>query len=209
MAPMKTEDGVQYPAEAFAYVPDPEKPSTWKLRLWEDPEKKETPRQVGMAIAALSPGGFRGNRVEIPKEDFPKVKERIRAAWKKVHEDADPEDMPAVIRESAGAGGGSAHQGCIQRLLEYTAVGSSVHVDRERSIVIGVKVLGASSINGRTYSAQSLRDAVHLYEGKPVNIDHTEGGRRSYRDRIGRIINVHLGADGIYGDILVNPKHFS
>lgn len=71
--PMKTEDGVPYPAEAFAYVPDPEKPSTWKLRLWEDPEKKETPRQAGLAIAALSPGGFRGNRVEIPSEDLPKV----------------------------------------------------------------------------------------------------------------------------------------
>ena len=30
-AEMKTEDGVQYPAKAFAYVPDPNKPSTWKL----------------------------------------------------------------------------------------------------------------------------------------------------------------------------------
>ena len=36
-AEMKTEDGVQYPAQAFAYVPDPYKPSTWKLRLWDSP----------------------------------------------------------------------------------------------------------------------------------------------------------------------------
>ena len=34
-AEMKTEDGVQYPAAAFAYVPHPDKPSTWKLRLWD------------------------------------------------------------------------------------------------------------------------------------------------------------------------------
>ncbi|MEC9058100.1 MAG: hypothetical protein VX410_01025, partial [Actinomycetota bacterium] len=31
----KREDGEDFPAEAFAYVPDPEKPSTWKLRLWD------------------------------------------------------------------------------------------------------------------------------------------------------------------------------
>ncbi|HOM16497.1 MAG TPA: hypothetical protein PLQ00_04170 [Thermoguttaceae bacterium] len=67
--PTKRENGVDFPAEAYAYTPDPEKPSTWKLRLWEDPEKKETPRQVGMAIAALGPGGFRGNRVERPAQD--------------------------------------------------------------------------------------------------------------------------------------------
>ncbi|MBC7336231.1 MAG: hypothetical protein H5U01_08175, partial [Clostridia bacterium] len=99
--PVKTENGMEFPAEAYAYVPDPEKPSTWKLRLWEDPEKKETPRQVGMAVAALSPGGFRGNRVEIPREDLPKVKARVRAAWKKVHPDASDDDLPPVLREGA------------------------------------------------------------------------------------------------------------
>ncbi len=47
----KTENGMQFPAEAYAYVPDPDKPSTWKLRLWEDPEKKETPRlDLGMTF---------------------------------------------------------------------------------------------------------------------------------------------------------------
>ncbi|MCL6597951.1 MAG: hypothetical protein K6T81_04355 [Alicyclobacillus macrosporangiidus] len=96
--PMKTENGVEFPAEAYAYVPDPEKPSTWKLRLWEDPDKKETARQVGMAVAALGEG-FRGNKVEIPAEDLPKVKAKVRAAWKKTHPDASDDDMPDVLKK--------------------------------------------------------------------------------------------------------------
>ena len=40
----KTEDGLEYPAEAYAYAPDLEHPSTWKLRLWQTPELRETAR---------------------------------------------------------------------------------------------------------------------------------------------------------------------
>ena len=56
----KREDGQDFPAEAFAFVPDKEKPSTWKLRLWDSLEEKETAAQIGRAVAALGPGGFRG-----------------------------------------------------------------------------------------------------------------------------------------------------
>ena len=68
MAETKTENGVAFPARAFAFVPDAEKPSTWKLRVWEDLEKKVTVRQLGRAAAAFSPGGFRGQRVQIPED---------------------------------------------------------------------------------------------------------------------------------------------
>ncbi|WP_347245372.1 hypothetical protein [Thermogutta sp.] len=203
--PVKTENGMEFPAEAYAYVPDPEKPSTWKLRLWEDPEQKETPRQVGMAVAALSPGGFRGNRVEIPPEDLPKVKARVRAAWKKVHPDADPEDMPPVLREGADMDGTS--EGT--RLLEYAnSANLTLRVDRERGVIQGVKILGLSSANRRTYLPEALRQAVKLYEGVAVNVDHIRSGElRSYRDRIGKLVNVRFANDGLYGDLVVNPKH--
>ena len=75
---MKTEDGEKYPASAFAYVPDIEKASAWKLRLWEDPEKKVTRAQLGRAAAALSPGGFKGQKVTIPSADMSAVKRKIR-----------------------------------------------------------------------------------------------------------------------------------
>lgn len=46
--------------EFYAIVPDREKPSTWKLPLFNFEE-------VSGAIQALSPAGFRGNRVQIPR----------------------------------------------------------------------------------------------------------------------------------------------
>jgi len=81
---MKTEDGVQYPKEAYLYVPDPEKPSTWKLRIWEDPDKKVTRVQLGRAVAALSPGGFRGRKVELPPGETKKVKQKLVALYRKL-----------------------------------------------------------------------------------------------------------------------------
>ncbi len=42
----------------------------------------------------------------------------------------------------------------------------------------------------------------------PVNVDHIRtNDLRSYRDRIGKLTNVRLGNDGLYGDLVVNPKH--
>jgi hypothetical protein len=96
-ATMKTEDGQQYPAAAFAYVPDAEMPSTWKLRLWDSPDAKETRRQVGMAVAALGKG-FRGNKVQIPAEDMGGVKAKVKAAWKKVNPDLTDDDMPGILK---------------------------------------------------------------------------------------------------------------
>lgn len=51
-----------------------------------------------MAAAALSPGGFRGQKVEIPAEHLPAVKAKIRAAWKKFNPDKPASDMPEGIR---------------------------------------------------------------------------------------------------------------
>lgn len=94
------------------------------------------------------------------------------------------------------------------QLLEYASSrGLSLRVDRERGLISGVKILGLESQNGRSYKPQALADAAKLYEGRPVNIDHVEGRRRSYRDRIGRLANIQLREDGLYGDLLVNPKH--
>lgn len=100
----KTEDGVQFPPGDYAYVPDRERPSTWKLRLTSTPGGSPDPRIVGAAVAALGPG-FRGQRVQIPAADLSAVKARVRGAWKRAHPDASDEDVPQAIRatESAAA----------------------------------------------------------------------------------------------------------
>lgn len=95
----KREDGEDFPAEAFAYVPDEESPSTWKLRLWDSLEERETAAQVARAVQALQPSGFRGNRVQIPTDDLPGVKRRVLAAWLRVNEDSSREDAPAVLKQ--------------------------------------------------------------------------------------------------------------
>jgi len=75
--------------------------------------------------------------------------------------------MPAVIRESqsaTAAGGKDAGQDGAQRLLEYTTSrGLHLRVDRQRSMILGVKVLGLESQNGRRYLPQALLNKSTKY----------------------------------------------
>ena len=91
----KTEFGRQFPMGDYAYVPDPTKPSKWKLRLTADPGAGVNARIVGAAVAALGPTGFRGRKVQIPAKDIPKVKAKVLAAWKQLHPDA--KELPASL----------------------------------------------------------------------------------------------------------------
>jgi len=94
----KTEDGIEFPKEAYLYVPDAEKSSTWKLRIWEDLETKVTKTQLGRAAAAFSPGGFRGNKVELPPEDVKGVKDKLKSLYKELG--VENKDMPKYLNET-------------------------------------------------------------------------------------------------------------
>ena len=89
----KREQGEDFPAAAFAYVPDAKKPSTWKLRLWDSLEQKVTRAQVGAAVAALGKG-FRGKKVQIPAAALGKVKDKVRAAYRRVN---PGKELPAAL----------------------------------------------------------------------------------------------------------------
>jgi len=80
--PAKVESGIPFPAEAYAYVPDPSDPSTWKVRLWENLEKRATAAQLGRAAAAVSGSGFRGRPAAIPPEHLAAVKAKIRESYR-------------------------------------------------------------------------------------------------------------------------------
>lgn len=92
----KTENGENFPSSDYAYVPDPDLPSTWKLRLTATPGGTPDSGIVGAAIAALGKG-FRGNKVDIPAAELAAVKAKVKAAWTKANPDKKPEDMPAII----------------------------------------------------------------------------------------------------------------
>jgi hypothetical protein len=69
-------------------------------------------------------------------------------------------------------------------------------------------VLGWVSRNNRVYPKDVVAKNLHKYESAIVNIDHpTREGPRKYEDRFGRIINVRMEQDGIYGDLVYNPEH--
>lgn len=80
-------DGV--PASGWAYTPDKEETSTWKLNISDA-------THVSAAVAALGKG-FRGNKVQIPEEDLPAVKRKVKAAYKKFHPDLD---LPDILKAS-------------------------------------------------------------------------------------------------------------
>ena len=102
----KREAGADFPAGAFAFVPDGERPSTWKLRLFDKVADVEANQpsivQTGQAVAALGPSGFRGNPVDLPPGERSAVIRRVRAAWLRAREDDDVsrDDLPDVLKSS-------------------------------------------------------------------------------------------------------------
>lgn len=95
-------DAGDFPAAAYAYVPDPEKTSTWKLRMWKTPDGGPDASLVGAACAAVG-AGFRGQKADIPDGDMDAVKATLRKAWKSANPDRDPDEMPASIAMKARA----------------------------------------------------------------------------------------------------------
>lgn len=153
----KTEDGVAFPKAAYAYTPSDE-PSTWKIRLWETPDKKETPRQVGMAIAAMGKG-FRGNKADIPEADRASVMAKIRAAYRKAN---NGKDMPGEMMHALLDG---ADVDVSAYLLEYEQLN-------------GVELFATGEHNGDKYTEADLDamvNAFHALDFQPaLKAGHTD-----------------------------------
>jgi len=158
MEATKIEDGIEFPASAYAYTPDLETPSGWKLRLWEDLEKKVTRAQLGRAAAALSPGGFRGQRVQIPTADLSAVKRKIRAEYRKL--DVDDEEIPRWVKEAMS-------RELIQNYIPLT----EATFDKGRATVIVIKP-GFNATEDRYYPAEMLKRDYKVFEGQKMYADH-------------------------------------
>ena len=94
-------------------------------------------------------------------------------------------------------------------LLESSAMVCET-VDVAGGLIKGVKIVGLTAdVKGRDYSAKALRDAVPLYEGKSVNLNHIKPGEaRKVEDRFGRLQNVRfVEGKGNFGDLRFNPEH--
>jgi len=189
-AVMKTEDGEKYPASAFAYVPDAEKSSTWKLRLWEDPEKKVTRAQLGRAAAALSPGGFRGQKVAIPKEDLSAVKRKIRGEYRKL--DVEEDDMPKWVKESTSR----------EMLNSFVPLTEATMDSKGKARVIIIQP-GFNATKDRYYPKEMLKRDYKIFEGVKMYADHPtktedeELPERSIRAWVATLSNVQVDESGV------------
>jgi len=101
----QTREGL--PKEAFAIVGDPDEPETWKLphhtrailralqgRL--DIEKTVDWNRMPAAVAALSRGGYRGERVQASEEEIIKAAKHLAGHYQKAGKSA-PDTLAALI----------------------------------------------------------------------------------------------------------------
>lgn len=119
----KSEGGKQFPASDYAYVPDAESPSTWKLRLTSEPGGDPDPAIVGAAAVALG-AGFRGQKVEIPEQDRAGVVARVRSAWKRANPEKDEDQMPEGIAKTEDEKTAVSILGKIFKLLRINSGGN-------------------------------------------------------------------------------------
>lgn len=96
---------MSFPASAYAFVPDAERPSTWKLRLFDRPTDipaRPSVRLTAAAAQALSPSGFRGNPVQLPAGSREDVKRKVAAAWLRARRSrgdrVSEENLPVALK---------------------------------------------------------------------------------------------------------------
>ena len=84
---------------------------------------------------------------------------------------------------------------------------AALSIDPQARLVLNVALTGPDSRNGYRYSESALREAVPLYDQKPVFLDHApdrlKPRDRSTRDLVGNIINPRYEDGRIRGDIRV------
>jgi len=95
----KKESSGYHPVSDYAYTPDKEDSSGWKLRLTEKPGGKPSAKITAGAAQALSPAGFRGRQVKIPEKERPAVIAKVRTAWLAARPDKTEADLPDVLKK--------------------------------------------------------------------------------------------------------------
>jgi hypothetical protein len=90
-------------ASSFAYVPDPEDPTTWRLQIArrEDSGADWSPDEdlVRAAVAQLPGSAGYDKELDIPDTDLPKVLSTLYSAW--IACGASIDEMPAVLTQEA------------------------------------------------------------------------------------------------------------
>lgn len=89
-----TEDPSTLHPYCYAYVRDPNKPTTWRLR-YRNPDGSPNPEMLVQAVAELGRGS---NTLGIPADDAPLVLQRLKQAY--IELGIPPDDFPPLLRAS-------------------------------------------------------------------------------------------------------------
>lgn len=195
------------PAKCYAYVPDPEKPSTWKLRyLNADGSVDET--HLAAAAAAFSPGGFRGQKVQIPAENVAAVKKKLVAAYHKLgKKDAE---IPKQLLEAEPPGGSER-----LKLERVTPLRESAFVDENGMVKLQLIRAGwGNKRDNHYYPAKTLERDYKIFEGQKMYCDHPtaleekQRPERSLRDWVATIKEVWAEDGIVWGKAKVHAQWF-
>ena len=93
------------------------------------------------------------------------------------------------------------------KLTEYVGWSEAPTIDEEAGVIRGVKILGLESKNKRKYRKEAVANAIGMYEGLGVNLDHKDEKDRSVSEGFGRLVNVVMKDDGAYGDLEYLKAH--
>jgi len=98
-------------------------------------------------------------------------------------------------------------KGMQQHLVERAGIGE-VKVDREASVIRGVRVMNATSIHKRDYSPRAMGDVAKLAEGAHVfdQHDNSAPGKRSVRSQLGILRNACVESSGVTADLHVSAR---
>lgn len=232
-AAAQTRDGIKFSASDFAYVPDSDAPSTWKILLAETPGKI-TVAQLGRAAAAFSPGGFRGQKVQLPAKDVAKVKAKIRAAYHAlgVKDDAIPqsvrEDAPVEVNEEGLVVVGDPDDSGFEVVEDVQeAVPVDIEVSEETKGVGGVTFDDTSmtikgttilrpgtSLNKRHYTQEAIHKGYQMFEGTKMYLDHPPKSKssapRSVRELVSKLSRTWVDEESgaLRGDVKVFRRDF-
>ena len=93
-----------------------------------------------------------------------------------------------------------------QQVLEYSEPGV------RGSVIVGVKVTGTKSRNGREYPLDVLREAIPLYEDAPVYLNHGDArekrqGSRRHKDHFGSLERAFVDGKGLFANLRVKRSH--
>lgn len=211
-------DKTKLPEKCFLWVEDPNKKKTWHLPYREgegaiDPKTGmyESPGPVNInalrAIAGVIAGARTGEPMNLPDE----IKSKINRLLKKY--------KVGDYNKQEGKKMGSEYHDFVESVF----ANSGLKHDKEKCIVHGMAILGATSVNcskeykggkGRRYSEQALNSTARLINGAKSYINHAtrqeleeRGGVRDIRDLLGYFENGRVDGKTVRADFHYHPTH--